>query len=201
MKIAVLANDNLWRTTGWENNNNITQLNESEFFSATGFDGYIQLDEFTQNGGCPADASAAFFVNDVIGNSMSCDGGREIYRFNGWNGFVEKEKWEISAQPSASALAILNSIGKTALVVPDIIGLVSPRVISMIINEAFYALEEKVSTRDDIDMAMKLGTNYPHGPFEWLKRIGTKHVVSLLNKLYETNPIYQPAPLLLKEPF
>ncbi len=46
-------------------------------------------------------------------------------------------------------------------------GFVFPRTIVQIINEAHFALEEKVASREDIDRAMKFGVNYPKGPFEW----------------------------------
>jgi 3-hydroxyacyl-CoA dehydrogenase len=44
----------------------------------------------------------------------------------------------------------------------------------MIINEAYFALEDNVSTKAETDIAMKLGTNYPYGPFEWGQLIGLK---------------------------
>jgi 3-hydroxybutyryl-CoA dehydrogenase len=69
----------------------------------------------------------------------------------------------------------------------------------MIINEAYFALEENVSTKEEIDIAMKLGTNYPYGPFEWAKKIGLKNVVRLLTELSLSEKRYQPAGLLLKE--
>jgi 3-hydroxybutyryl-CoA dehydrogenase len=68
--------------------------------------------------------------------------------------------------------------------VEDLVGLVTPRVICMVINEAYYTLEEGTATRDDIDLAMKLGTNYPFGPFEWARRIGISHVTKLLDAVY-----------------
>lgn len=46
-------------------------------------------------------------------------------------------------------------------------GFIFPRTIVQIINEAFYALEEGVATKEDINRAMKFGVNYPKGPFEW----------------------------------
>ena len=51
-------------------------------------------------------------------------------------------------------------------------GFITARVIAMIINEAFFALQENVSSKEEIDTAMRLGTNYPYGPFEWTKLIG-----------------------------
>jgi 3-hydroxybutyryl-CoA dehydrogenase len=67
--------------------------------------------------------------------------------------------------------------------VPDEAGFVSARIIAMIINEAYHAKDEAVSTEADIDIAMKLGTNYPYGPFEWANEIGVQHVYALLQKL------------------
>jgi 3-hydroxybutyryl-CoA dehydrogenase len=60
---------------------------------------------------------------------------------------------------------------------------VALRVISCIVNEAFLALSEGVATAEDIDRAMKLGANYPKGPFEWEKEIGTRSIVEALDSL------------------
>lgn len=69
--------------------------------------------------------------------------------------------------------------------VSDQVGFVTPRIICMIINEAYYTVEEGTASRSDIDLAMKLGTNYPYGPFEWAQRIGIGNVVLLLEKIYQ----------------
>lgn len=63
-------------------------------------------------------------------------------------------------------------------------GFIFPRTIVQIINEACFALEETVASKEDIDRAMKFGVNYPKGPFEWLK--GRENVVrTLLDELLE----------------
>ena len=82
---------------------------------------------------------------------------------------------------------------------PDAPGFVSARVISMIINEAFFALEEGVSTPQEIDTAMKLGTAYSYGPFEWSNKIGLQNIVNLLTALSHQNSSYTPNSLLLQE--
>jgi 3-hydroxybutyryl-CoA dehydrogenase len=71
----------------------------------------------------------------------------------------------------------------------------------MIINEAYYTVQEETATRDDIDRAMKLGTNYPFGPFEWCQRIGINHVYEVLEAVYEDtrDERYKICPLLKKE--
>lgn len=60
-----------------------------------------------------------------------------------------------------------------------------PRTIAMIINEAFFAIEENLASSEAIDLAMKNGVNYPLGPVEWGKKIGLQHVVELLTELHE----------------
>jgi 3-hydroxybutyryl-CoA dehydrogenase len=57
------------------------------------------------------------------------------------------------------------------------------RVISCIVNEAFLALSEGVAAAEDIDRAMKLGANYPRGPFEWVEEIGAHSIVETLDSL------------------
>ncbi|HZI53262.1 MAG TPA: 3-hydroxyacyl-CoA dehydrogenase family protein, partial [Chitinophagaceae bacterium] len=78
--------------------------------------------------------------------------------------------------------------------VPDVIGMITPRIVSMIINEAWFSLDEKVSTREEIDTAMKLGTNYPYGPFEWGDKIGLNRIRQLLSELQKTDNRYTIAP-------
>ena len=94
---------------------------------------------------------------------------------------------------NADAAMILKAIGKKYITVNDEPGFVSATVIAMIINEAFFAKAEEVSSEADIDTAMKLGTNYPYGPFEWSKKIGVKNIYALLKKLSATDGRYTPS--------
>ena len=81
-------------------------------------------------------------------------------------------------------------IGKKVEWVEDVPGMVSARVLAMIINEASMAEQEAVSDVSSIDIAMKLGTNYPYGPFEWGARIGMHKIETLLQKLSLTDVRY-----------
>jgi 3-hydroxybutyryl-CoA dehydrogenase len=65
-------------------------------------------------------------------------------------------------------------------------GFVFPRTVSMIINEAHFALDEYLATENNIDVAMKYGVNYPLGPFEWVDKIGEKSVIYLLEELFNS---------------
>lgn len=84
--------------------------------------------------------------------------------------------------------------------VGDFSGLILRRVLFMIINEAAYALWEGIATREDIDLAMKLGTNYPMGPLEWADAIGLDRVYNGLKGLHEEygDDRYRPCPLIRK---
>jgi len=74
---------------------------------------------------------------------------------------------------------------------------VALRVISCIVNEAFLSLSEGVATAEDIDQAMKLGANYPKGPFEWAEEIGASIILETLDSLKATHgDAYLASPLL-----
>ncbi len=65
----------------------------------------------------------------------------------------------------------------------DCVAGIFPRTIAMVINEAVFALQEGVATAADIDMAMKLGTNYPKGPLAWCDEIGAYAICAILEAL------------------
>ena len=91
-------------------------------------------------------------------------------RINGWPGFLKRPVVEASSNSKTikeKAEKIFNDLDKKTEWVPDEPGFITARIIAMIINEAWFALEEGISTKEEIDTAMKLGTNYPYGPFEW----------------------------------
>ncbi|GEO25924.1 hypothetical protein AAC03nite_17090 [Alicyclobacillus acidoterrestris] len=74
--------------------------------------------------------------------------------------------------------------GKHVEVVDDAPGLVFPRILSLLVNEASFALSEGVATARDIDSAMVLGTNYPKGPFTWADEIGVDEILAVLASLH-----------------
>ncbi|MBX2961511.1 MAG: 3-hydroxyacyl-CoA dehydrogenase [Cyclobacteriaceae bacterium] len=127
-----------------------------------------------------------------------------LFGFNGLPTFVNRSVLEVSVLRPADVelLKILcDRLVTDFLLVEDRVGLVTPRIICMIINEAYYTVQDGTASRDDIDQAMKLGTNYPFGPFEWNNRIGIKHVYELLEAVYEDthDERYKVCPLLKRE--
>lgn len=112
-----------------------------------------------------------------------------FFGFCGLPTFLNREILEVSVLTplKKDKLAeICRALNTKFAIVNHQIGLVTPRVICMIINEAYFASQENIASRSDIDLAMKLGTNYPFGPFEWCERIGTKNVYELLRAVYES---------------
>lgn len=90
------------------------------------------------------------------------------------------------------------NLKQTSVTVRDGVGLVRARLVCCIINEAATALQENVAAPADIDLAMKLGTNYPHGPLAWADMLGLDTVFGVMNGLYQewNEDRYRPAPLL-----
>jgi 3-hydroxybutyryl-CoA dehydrogenase len=124
--------------------------------------------------------------------------------FNGMPTFLNRELLEISLRDQQQLLKVEKLCGalNTAFrIVDDRVGLVSGRIIALVINEAYYAAQEGIASRDDIDKAMRLGTNYPWGPFEWAERIGLPYVYQLIESLYRDthDERYKVCPLLKKE--
>lgn len=123
---------------------------------------------------------------------------------NAWPESLSATPWEVSVATTEALPGLTEKLG--ALQIPfvqvaDRVGMITPRVICMIINEAYYTLQEGTASKADIDLGMQLGTNYPYGPFAWAERIGIKEVRSLLEAMYNDtrDPRYKLCPLLKTE--
>ncbi len=105
---------------------------------------------------------------------------------------------QVKSTTVQKALSFLQSLGKEISVIQDRIGMVTPRVLCMLINEAYFTAMENVGSPKDIDLAMKLGTNYPLGPIEWASKITFKQVISVLDALHANlgEERYRVSPLL-----
>lgn len=90
-------------------------------------------------------------------------------------------------------------MGKTPITVTDSPCFVTSRLIQTLINEAIFCLYQGVSTKEEIDTAMKLGMNHPMGPLELADFIGLDVVLAMQQALYNgfQDPKYRPCPLLM----
>ncbi len=167
-----------------------------------GADAYIDLD-FVQEEDRVASLSqllpAPVFVNSMVATLGEI--GFPFIRINGWAGFLERSMHELVLSDATMAdqlTSLYEKLGRGYRLVPDTPGMISGRILAAIINEAWYTLEADVSTMEEIDIAMKLGTNYPMGPFEWGRSIGLEKIAALLTTLSRQNSRYTPSSSLLK---
>jgi 3-hydroxybutyryl-CoA dehydrogenase len=97
--------------------------------------------------------------------------------------------------------ACAQSMGKTTVAARDMPGFIVNRVLMPYINEAAYALYEGIGTVEDIDTAMKLGTNVPMGPLQLGDFIGLDTCLAIMEVLrggLGGDSKYRPCPLLRK---
>ena len=120
---------------------------------------------------------------------------------NAMSTFINREVMECMVTPGTNlekVKALGNELGWEISLVEDRVGMVTPRIVLMIINEACYTVQEGTAGIEDIDLGMKLGTNYPKGPFEWADAIGIEEVYENLLAISEDtgDQRYKIAPFL-----
>jgi len=96
------------------------------------------------------------------------------------------------------AFDLCAALGKTAVESADRPGFIANRVLMPMINEAIYAVHERVGTPEAIDTVMKLGMNHPMGPLTLADFIGLDVCLAILRVLRDgfDDPKYAPCPLL-----
>lgn len=207
MKLVVLANDVLKEellAQGVPANAQVEWITDPAYFSrhsdADAFIDLLFINEPARIHLLNNKSSIPVIINHVTGTLQELPS--QFIRINAWVTLLKRPVVEAAGKDEMikdKAAAIFSSFGKTTNWVPDIPGFISARVVSAIINEAYFSLEEEISTKEDIDIAMKTGTNYPYGPFEWGEKIGLENILALLSELNKEQPRYQPAPGLIKE--
>ncbi len=103
-----------------------------------------------------------------------------------------------SDETIACIVQLAQTLGKTPVVVKDSPGFISNRVLCPMLNEAIYALQEGIATREGIDTIMKLGMNHPMGPLALADLIGLDTLLAILEVLHRGfgDDKFAPAPLL-----
>ncbi|MFF8968833.1 3-hydroxyacyl-CoA dehydrogenase [Streptomyces sp. NPDC014995] len=103
---------------------------------------------------------------------------------------------DTSPQALSEAIGLFQALGKDVSVIGDVPGMIVARTVARIVDLAHDAVAKGVATEEDIDTAMRLGVNYPLGPFEWSRRLGRSWACSLLDDLHQRDPSGRYAPSL-----
>ena len=104
---------------------------------------------------------------------------------------------ETSDETAEVVRKVAEQMGKETVVINEFPGFVTSRISCLVGNEAFYMLQEGLGTPEEIDKAIKLGLNYPMGPFELVDLVGLDARLNNLKYLHEKlGEKYRPAPLL-----
>ncbi len=211
MKIAVLGSPQ--RVALYKQSKPAVLFTEvSDAANINDFDVFIDLDFDTHGGDIKPYAMAQNWVLlscvscQIEERMAACDvkfTGQKFLGINAIPGFLQRHIMEF-CNPFSADLALFNwqLLGyETAEQVASRVGLASPRVVFMIVNEAYYTVQEGTATKADIDTAMKLGTAYPQGPFEWVQTCGIAAIYHTLQALWADthDERYKVCPLLKTE--
>jgi 3-hydroxyacyl-CoA dehydrogenase len=108
---------------------------------------------------------------------------------------------ETSEETYKASMDFGKKLGKTCITCKDTPGFVVNRLLVPYMAEAVRMLERGDASKEDIDIAMKLGAGYPMGPFELSDYVGldtTRHIINIWHNIYPENPLFKPIPLLEK---
>lgn len=200
MRISVISNEkrfaeltDSFQNVNWNNVKSLNHLDDIE-----SVDVLINLSEdafFEDYSGF----NIPVLINSVSNTLKASKHESHVIRLNGWSGFLKRTTWELVGENNDVLNQLSAQLGVKFSFLTDEPGFVSTRVLAMIINEAYFAKQENVSTENEIDIALKLGTNYPKGPFEWANEIGLHNVFDLLKTLSLVDARYTVCKLLEKE--
>jgi 3-hydroxybutyryl-CoA dehydrogenase len=106
---------------------------------------------------------------------------------------------QTSNETVAIAKSFVQQLDKNPVVIKDAPGFIVNRLLFTMINEACYMLEQDIASVQDIDSAMKLGANFPMGPFQLADLVGIDITYNIINELSTVLPGFKPPVAKLKK--
>ena len=173
-------------------------LDQSDVIVNFNFDLNKESIEIYEKLECPLILLSAVFVELPSNNKLLHRG--NIFGFNGMDGFAQLKSWEIS-NPYENDYTMLRNffekIGKEVIWVKNKVGMVRPRILFQILKEADQTFINQIASKEDIDLAMQLGTNYPKGPFQWIAELSPDRISTFLQTMsrISNDSRYEPSEL------
>lgn len=114
---------------------------------------------------------------------------------------VEVVKGQVTSEDAfQTARRFVRILGKVPIQEFESPGFVTTRVIMPLVNEAAHVVMEGVASAAEVDLAIKLGYEFRHGPLEWADRVGLHRILNWLEHLFhETGDAkFRPCPIIRK---
>src|ERR1700674_442514 len=156
--------------------------------------------KFAKNGAIFASNTSSLSITDFTDVTVARDRCIGMHFFNPVPKMklIELVKTPLTSQKTVDVCTeVGRRMGKEVVLVQESPGFITTRVNALIGNEAFAMLEAGIASAEDIDKALKLGLNYPMGPFELVDLVGLDVRLNILEYLHQTlGEKYRPNRLL-----
>jgi 3-hydroxybutyryl-CoA dehydrogenase len=126
-----------------------------------------------QTGEDPRYAPTAYQRELVRAGRLGRKSGHGVFRYDGSGTAVDAEADPALAERLVGGPVVTDPVART---------------VAMLVNEGVDLVHRGEATAEDVDTAMRLGTNYPKGPFEWLAELGAHTVRAQLEELDRAYP-------------
>jgi 3-hydroxybutyryl-CoA dehydrogenase len=162
---------------------------------------FKQLDEVVRPGGVIASNTSSISITRLAASTKRPDAVVGMHFMNPvpLMQLVEVIRGAQTSDPTYQAtLDLAKRMGKTTVTAKDYPGFIVNRILIPMLNEASYALMEGIGSAEDIDTAMKLGTNQPMGPLALADFVGLDTCLYIAEVLHRGlgDDKYRPCPLL-----
>ncbi|KAE8630493.1 hypothetical protein XENTR_v10000841 [Xenopus tropicalis] len=165
---------------------------------------FKRLDKFAPEHTIFASNTSSLPITDIANSTTRQDrfGGLHFFNPVPMMKLIEVIKTPMTSQTTFESLMDFSkALGKTPVSCKDTPGFIVNRLLVPYLMESVRLYERGHASKEDIDVAMKLGAGYPMGPFELLDYVGldtSKYIIDGWHALEPNNPLFAPSELLDK---